>query len=92
MIEREFCVYCGAGIGEHRRDGEGTCIKCDPTIATRTKSFFIDPPTGWAYGFPTIVDEETLNDPKKLKEFVLSKGYPEKEWEWARQYIRVWRA
>lgn len=29
-IKREFCVYCGAGIGEHRREGEGTCMKCDP--------------------------------------------------------------
>lgn len=28
--EREFCVYCGAGIGKHRRFGEGTCPKCDP--------------------------------------------------------------
>ncbi len=28
---REFCEYCGAGIGEHRREGEGTCRICDPT-------------------------------------------------------------
>lgn len=28
----EFCVHCGAGIGEHRREGEGTCPECDPTI------------------------------------------------------------
>ncbi len=27
--KREFCVYCGAGLGEHRREGEGTCPKCD---------------------------------------------------------------
>ena len=26
----EFCAYCGAGIGEHRRGSEGTCPKCDP--------------------------------------------------------------
>lgn len=26
--ESEFCVYCGAGIGKFRRDGEGTCPKC----------------------------------------------------------------
>ena len=25
---REFCVYCGAGIGEHARDGEGRCEQC----------------------------------------------------------------
>lgn len=28
--EREFCVHCGAGVGEHRREGEGTCPECDP--------------------------------------------------------------
>ncbi len=26
----EICFYCGAGIGKHRREGEGTCHKCDP--------------------------------------------------------------
>lgn len=24
----EFCTYCGAGIGVHRREGEGTCPRC----------------------------------------------------------------
>ena len=24
----EFCTWCGAGIGEHRREGEGTCPHC----------------------------------------------------------------
>jgi hypothetical protein len=28
MIE-EFCRYCGAGVGEFRREGEGTCPRCD---------------------------------------------------------------
>ena len=32
-MEREFCVYCGAGIGTHFRNGEGTCPKCDPPDA-----------------------------------------------------------
>lgn len=27
---REFCGYCGAGVGAFRRDGEGTCEECDP--------------------------------------------------------------
>lgn len=26
----EFCVFCGAGIGKFRREGEGTCPKCNP--------------------------------------------------------------
>lgn len=28
----EFCVYCGAGIGGFRREGEGTCSECDDII------------------------------------------------------------
>jgi hypothetical protein len=30
IVNKEFCEYCGAGIGEHRREGEGTCIRCNP--------------------------------------------------------------
>lgn len=30
-VIREFCEYCGAGIGKFRRVGEGTCHICDPT-------------------------------------------------------------
>ena len=26
----QFCIYCGAGIGPYKREGEGTCPKCDP--------------------------------------------------------------
>jgi hypothetical protein len=26
----EFCLHCGAGVGKHRREGEGTCPVCDP--------------------------------------------------------------
>jgi len=26
----QFCPHCGAGIGKYRREGEGTCPKCDP--------------------------------------------------------------
>jgi len=29
-VKREFCKYCGAGLGEHFREGEGTCRICDP--------------------------------------------------------------
>jgi hypothetical protein len=31
MSSKEFCEFCGAGIGEFRREGEGTCRKCNPT-------------------------------------------------------------
>lgn len=29
-LSRQFCVWCGAGVGQYRRDGEGTCPACDP--------------------------------------------------------------
>ena len=32
---REFCGCCGAGTGEHRRAGEGTCGICDPEGVAR---------------------------------------------------------
>lgn len=54
-------------------------------------AIIIDPPTGWAYGFPCAVDEEVFKDEEKLKQFVMSKGYPEKDWKWAKNHIRVWR-
>jgi hypothetical protein len=30
--QKAFCLYCGAGIGKFRRDGEGICPECDETI------------------------------------------------------------
>jgi len=29
---REFCKHCGAGVGVHRRKGEGTCPDCYPLV------------------------------------------------------------
>lgn len=29
LKEQQFCKYCGAGIGKHKREGEGTCPKCE---------------------------------------------------------------
>jgi hypothetical protein len=26
--QAEFCLCCGSGVGQFRRDGEGTCSKC----------------------------------------------------------------
>jgi hypothetical protein len=26
----QFCKFCGAGKGPYRREGEGTCERCDP--------------------------------------------------------------
>jgi len=27
--DRQFCRFCGAGLGKYRRDGEGTCPNCE---------------------------------------------------------------
>src|SRR5215469_17846121 len=42
----QFCRYCGAGVGEFRRIGEGTCEKCDPegVAANRKRNEASRPP------------------------------------------------
>jgi len=27
--DTEFCRHCGAGLGKFRREGEGTCARCE---------------------------------------------------------------
>ncbi len=29
----QFCGACGAGVGQWRREGEGTCPQCDHAVA-----------------------------------------------------------
>lgn len=48
---------------------------------------WIDPPTGWKYGFPMIYDDET-DGPMDI--FLRDKGYPEKDIEFALSYMRCW--
>src|ERR1700677_3756798 len=75
MIPQEFCLYCGAGVGEFKRDGEGTCPKCDSTIKYKTITIY-DPPSGWRYGFPR--EYEPLRG-ESLVQTLLRDGYPQKE-------------
>ena len=44
---------------------------------------WIDPPSGWRYGFPKIWD--SIESPN-LPEWLAGQGYPEPETEW----IRCW--
>jgi hypothetical protein len=44
---------------------------------------WIDPPSGWRYGFPKIWD--SIESPS-LPEWLAGQGYPEPETEW----IRCW--
>lgn len=55
------------------------------------RKYFIDPPSGWRHGFPAAVSEEVYNNKEKLAEFILSKGYPKKDLEFALSYLRVWQ-
>jgi len=47
----------------------------------------VDPPSGWKYGFPMPYDEEKDGP---LEDFLRSKGYPEKDIDFACSYVRVW--
>lgn len=49
----------------------------------------IDPPTGWKYGFPRPYDEATDGS---MREFLLTHGYPEKDVDFALEYMRCWPA
>ncbi len=51
------------------------------------KKLFIDPPSGWMYGFPRVYDEEK---DVPLEDFLIHHGYPEEEVEFAMKHIRTW--
>ena len=49
----------------------------------------IDPPSGWRYGFPRAYDAEVDGD---MRDFLLLHGYPERDVDFALQYMRCWPA
>lgn len=49
---------------------------------------WIDPPSGWRYGFPKIWDPKQEPD---LKVWLIESGYPQSEADFALQYYRQWR-
>ena len=50
---------------------------------------WIDPPSGWRYGFPKIWDPVAEPD---LKVWLIQSGYPESEVNFGLQYYRQWVA
>jgi hypothetical protein len=38
------------------------------------KKYYIDPPSGWLYGFPKKIPKSRLND---VTNWLIEKGYPE---------------
>lgn len=58
----------------------GACSRCrdDRTYSSRkmlAKSLYVDPPSGWLYGFPKEWDKEKHPD---LKAWMAENGYPKK--------------
>ena len=51
------------------------------------KKMMIDPPSGWRYGFPLPYDE---GQDGPIEDFLKAQGYPERDIEFALQYMRVW--
>jgi len=48
---------------------------------------WIDPPSGWMYGFPKIWDEEVEPD---MEKFIIDNGYPVRQAHFACRHMRMW--
>ena len=46
----------------------------------------IDPPSGHMYGFPKELPECIID----IRQWLLDSGYPEKDVDFALQYLRMW--
>lgn len=55
----------------------------------KLKKTFIDPPSGWKYGFPRVVPDDVITQEDYIKWFK-KVGYPEKDIEFALKYSRHW--
>jgi len=53
------------------------------------KKKYIDPPSGWKYGFPKVVPESVVT-PDDFRKWFLISGYPEKDLDMAMKYSRSW--
>lgn len=53
------------------------------------KKLYIDPPSGWKYGFPKIFDPATDG---QFQEWLIKNGYPQKEIDSCGDYffVRQW--
>lgn len=49
--------------------------------------YYIDPPSGWKYGFPKVYDEDKDGD--DIGAWMIRKGYPA---ELDAPYVRMWPA
>lgn len=51
------------------------------------RKLMIDPPSGWAYGFPDIWDKDKYPE---VEDFLKAKGYPQDQIEFTSRYLRMW--
>ena len=49
--------------------------------------YWVDPPSGWRYGFPKVWDSELHPN---VAEWLLRSGYPAKDIKFACGYLRMW--
>lgn len=61
-------------------------IKLKPT--KKTTVTYIDPPKGWAFGFPKILPDPKPTD---MKQWLIDNGYPEKDVDFALEWCRLWK-
>ena len=48
---------------------------------------YVDPPSGWKYGFPKIRPPEAFDD---MEKWFIDEGYPEEDIDLAMRYSRYW--
>lgn len=53
-----------------------------------TKQRMIDPPEGWRYGFPKVLDWDS--EQESFSNWLVRNGYPETDVEWAMGHCREW--
>lgn len=46
----------------------------------------VDPPSGWAYGFPKPLPDDVTD----LEKWLIEQGYPEEDAEFGARYCRYW--
>lgn len=56
-------------------------------LKTKSTKFYVDPPSGWMYGFPKVID---LSSEILDSIWLESKGYPKKDCEFGIKWSRLW--
>lgn len=56
---------------------------------TNNKKTYIDPPSGWKYGFPKVLPEGVKTN-EQIKDWLKKEGYPVKDLDFALKYSRYW--